>query len=258
MFLATDGAKLFRADSDGNVYSSATLSAGIQSLTVLPAGISLPGASEGDIIACATTATNSRYQIYKLNNPFGAATLTPIGSLNHGIGSLVFAEGQMWGVEDSQAPITIFRFDPLTGNSVQSYSTGVNVAGCGGLAYSSTDSLFYFTDSTNNRLYRWTPSGGSSVVGSTSPGFSNNGIEFYGGSLYAALRQDSSSSTMKIGLLNHTTGAFTSQATVTGVTGAGTGFLAVPEPVSTAALAMGLAGVVLRRRKSSIQNSLTG
>lgn len=112
-FLATDGTKLFRATDTGTVQSPITLSAAIQSLTQLPTGYSLAGANPGDIIALGTTAVSSRYKMYRVDNPFGAATLVEIGSLNHGIGSLVFANGKVWGIEDSLAPLRIGLNDHL-------------------------------------------------------------------------------------------------------------------------------------------------
>lgn len=246
-FLATDGNKLYRADSSGNLFGSVTMSAAIQSLTWLPEGVNLPGASAGDIIACATTAVNGRYRMYRLDDPLGAATLTQIGSLGTGVGSLVFANGEMWGVEDSLNPIRIIKLDPSTGNSITTYNTGVAVGGSGGLSFSTIENQFYFTDATNHRLYRWAPGGSASLVGSLGFAFSNNGLEYHDGRLYGAFRRDTPANTMSIGTIDTTSGAFTAQATLTGILGNGTGFLAVPEPGSMSALLLG-AGLMLRRR----------
>lgn len=247
-FLFTDGSKLFRADSTGALFGSTTMSAGIQSLTRLPSGIALAGASAGDIIACANTATNGRYNLYRLDDPLGAATLVNIGSLNQGIGSLTFANGRMYGVEDSLNPLRVYTFDLATGNSSSVVNTGIAAGGGGGLAYSPAEGTFYLTDATNNRLYRWAPGGSATLVGPIGFGFSNNGLEFHGGVLYGALRRDSPSNTMSVGFFNTSTGAFTVQATTTGITGSGTGFLAVPEPGSMIALGIGALALMRRRR----------
>lgn len=247
-FLATDGNKLFRADSTGATFGSVTMSAEIQSLTRLPSGVSLPGALPGDVIACAVNATSGRYKIYRLDDPFGAGILNEIGSLAQGVGSLTFANGEMFGIEDSVNPVRVVKFDPLTGNTLTNYNTGLAIGGSGGLAFNSADSQFYFTDSINHRLYRWAPGGTATLVGPIGVNFSNNGLEFHDGILYGALRRDSPANTMGLGFYNLGTGAFTTQATLTGILGNGTGFLAVPEPGSMAALLIG-AGVLLRRRR---------
>lgn len=247
-FLATDGVKLHRADSTGAFFGTTVLSAAIQSLTILPSDVSLPGASAGDVIACAVNPTSGRYKIYRVANSFGTASLVEIGSLDQGVGSLTFAHGEMYGIEDSLAPIRIIKINPSTGNTITNYAPGVSVAGSGGLSFFAPDNNFYFTDGTNNRLYRWAPGGTAVLVGPIGFGFSNNGLESYGGVLYGAFRRDSPSGTMSIGTLNTSTGAFTLQATITGITGAGTGFLAVPEPSAMIGMLGGIAAFLLRRK----------
>lgn len=250
-FLATDGAVLYRADSSGANLGTVTMGAQVQSLTRLPLGFSLPGASGGDIIACARNATSGRYSLYRLDDPFGTATLVSIGSTVTGIGSLVFANSEMWGVEDSLNPMRIYKLDPLTGNSLGFYNLGVAASGGGGLAYSQSENKFYFTDATNNRLYSWIPGGSPTLIGSIGFGFSNNGIEFLNGVLYGALRRDSPGNQMSLGYFNTNTGAFTTQATLTGIAGNGTGFVAVPEPGSMLALGMGVITLLRRKRRVS-------
>lgn len=248
-FLVTDGAKLFRADSTGATFGFVTMSAQVQSLTIVPTGVNLPGASAGDIVACARTATSGRYALYRLDDPFGAASLTQIGSLSTGIGSLTFANGEMYGIEDSLNPLRVYKFDMNTGNSVANWNTGVASPGGGGFVYSTADSQFYLTDATNHRLYSWGVGGTASLVGPVGFGFSNNGMEYHEGVLYGGLRRDSPSNAISCGYFNTTTGAFTVQATVTGVAGNGTGFVAVPEPGSMLALLVGSGLLKLRRRR---------
>lgn len=251
-FLATDGNKLFRADSTGAVGTSTTLSQEIQSITRVPSGVSLSGAAPGDLIALGTHAVGGRWMMYRLDDPLGAATLTQIGSLQFGIGSLTFANGGMYGVNDTLNPLRVYKLDLTTGNAITTYNLGINASGGGGLAYNTSNGLFYVADYNGNRLYSWAPGGSATVVGPTGFGFSNNGMEFHEGTLYGALRPDSPSNILRMGSYDLQTGAFTTMATVTGVVGNGTGFIAVPEPATMIALGSGLLILARRKRRSCV------
>ncbi|HMS57020.1 MAG TPA: PEP-CTERM sorting domain-containing protein [Fimbriimonadaceae bacterium] len=250
-FLTTDGATLYRANSTGTVYGSTTMNTQVQSLTTLPSNVTLAGASAGDIIASARSAASGRWAMYRLDDPFGAATLTQIGSLNKGIGSLTFANGRMYGVDDSLSALRIYELDLTTGNAITTYNTGVTASGGGGLAFDDVSGLFYLTDYNANRLYSWTPAAGATLIGPLGFAFSNNGLEFFEGALYGGFRQDTGTSTMRLGSISTTTGAFTTMTTISGITGSGTGFVVVPEPGTLAAL--GLAALVFgaRRKKAA-------
>lgn len=248
-FLATDGTKLYRADSDGSVEPTLSLPAGIQSLTFVPNGFALPGASGGDVIACATSTSAGRYAVYRVNDPFSETpTLTQIGSTAIGVGSLVFAKGGIYAVEDSLNPIRVYRLDPTTLNSVENWSTGISAGGGGGMAYDPASDRFLLTDLQANRLMSWTPGSTATAIGPVGFGFSNNGMEFLGGTLYGALRPDSPGNELRMGSYDMATGAFTTLATVTGVSGGGTGFVAIPAP--GACVAIGAGFLAVRRRRS--------
>lgn len=248
-FLATDGTKLYRTDSDGNIEPTLSLSAAVQSLTFVPGGFALPGASGGDVIACAHSATGGRYALYRVDDPFGVApTLTQIGSTAIGVGSLVFANGGIYAVEDSQNPVRVYRLDPTTLNSVENWSTGISAGGGGGMAYDPEGDRFLLTDLQANRLMSWTVGSAATAIGPVGFGFSNNGMEFLDGTLYGALRPDSPGNELRMGSYDLTTGAFTTLATVTGVSGGGTGFVAIPAPAACTLLGAGL--LAFRRRRS--------
>ncbi|MFO0784158.1 MAG: hypothetical protein U0636_10805 [Phycisphaerales bacterium] len=246
-FLATDGTKLFRADSTGAVFQGAVLSAAIQSLTVVPAGYNIAGLAAGDILACAATATAGQYAIYRLNDPFGAATLTQIGSTSVGIGSMVLANGNIYGVEDSLNPVRVYQLDSSNWSISQTWNTGISAGGSGGLAWDDVNNRFLISDATNNRLMSWGPGGTGTPVGPVGFSFTNNGMEFFNGTLYGALRPESAGNTLRLGSYDLTTGAFTTMATVTGVTGSGTGFVALPAPGTLAVAVLGLVGSRRRR-----------
>lgn len=247
-FLATDGTHLIRADSTGSVQPAVTMSQPLQSLTFVPWGSALPGASGGDVIACRAGSVSGQWGVYRMDDPFGASpTLTQIGSTTFGVGSLVFAGSELYGINDSLAPMRVSQLDPTNFSVIQTWNTGINVAGGGGLAWDSVGSRFIISDATNHRLMAWTPAGGASVIGPVGLGFANNGIEFLEGTLYGALRPDASTTTLRMGAFDLSTGAFTTMATATGITGAGTGFVAIPAPGALAALAMG--GMLSWRRR---------
>lgn len=248
-FLTTDGTKLFWGDTSGPAFGPGTLSAGIQSLTIMPSDVQITGAKTGDIIAMATSSTSSRWNMYVLEDPYGTPALTKVLSVNHNIGSLVFANGKMYGIDASLNPSRIYEIDPVTGNSTTTYNTGVAMSGGGGLAYNSLTGLFYFTDGTNHRLYSWAPGGSATNIGGVGFAFSNNGLEFVEGELWGALRPDAAPTTLRVGKFDLGTGAFTTTTTVSGVNGGGTGFVVVPEPATLALSGLGMVAL-LRRRKA--------
>ncbi|MFO0833809.1 MAG: hypothetical protein U0638_02470 [Phycisphaerales bacterium] len=246
-FMATDGNKLFRADSIGNVDAPITLSADIQSLTFVPGGFSIPGAGGGSIVACAADPVAGKWAVYRMDDPSGAATLVKIGETTFSVGSLAFGNDGMYGVDASANPIRVRKLSSTDFSITQTWSTGVNVTGGGGLAFDRANDRFLLTDATNNRLMSWTPGNNATNIGAVGFGFLNNGLEFIQGDLYGALRPDSAGNTLRMGKFNTATGAFTTLATATGVLGNGTGFVAIPAP-ATLALG-GLALVASRRRR---------
>lgn len=247
-FLASDGANLFRADSTGAVQAPVVLTQPVQSLTFVPGGFALPGASGGDVIACRHGAVAGSWGVYRVNDPFGAApSLTQIGSTTFGVGSLVFAGAELYAVNDTQSPLRVSRLNPLDFSVIQTWNTGIAGAGGGGIAWDPVGSRFIISDDDLNRIVSWTPAGGVSTIGPAGFGFSNNGIEFLNGTLYGALRPDSPANVLRMGSFNLSTGAFTTMATATGITGNGTGFVAIPAP--GAGLLLGAAALRWTRRK---------
>lgn len=246
-FLASDGSRLYRGDLNGNVDPFVTLSAPIQSLTRVPEGYSVAGATGGDIIATAVDPVGGAWKVYRLDDPFGAATLTQIGSTTFGVGSMAFSPGGLFAVNDSSSPIKVSRLDTATFGIAQTYSTGVAVSGSGGLAYAPGGSSFFLTDYTNNRLLSWVPGNNATVIGSTGIGFTNNGLEYLNGVLYGAIRPDSPSTQLRVGTFDTSTGLFTPKTTITGINGSGTGFVTIPAPGS--GFLLGIAGVACARRR---------
>lgn len=246
-FLATDGNHLYRGDLSGNVSPFVTLPVDIQSLTRVPEGFSVSGASAGDIIATAADPTAGVWRVYRLDDPFGTPSLTQIGATSLSVGSLAFSAGGLFAINGSSAPLQVARIDTTTFATLQTYSTGVNVAGGGGIAWAPGGSSFYLTDATNNRLLSWVPGNNATLIGPTGIGFSNNGIEYLNGVLYGALRLDSPGSQMQVGTFNITTGAFTGMTTITGILGNGTGFVTIPAPGAFGLVV--LAGALASRRR---------
>lgn len=251
-FLATDGNRLYRGDLSGTVQPFVTLSAVIQSLTRVPEGYSVAGASAGDIIATAADPTNGLWRVYRLDDPFGTPTLTDIGGTTFGVGSMAFSPSGLYAVNDSANPIRVSRLDTVNLGVLQNLSTGVSVSGGGGIAYDDAAGTFFLTDATNNLLMRWGPGGNATSVGPVGMGFANNGLEFLNGTLYGAIRLDSPGSQMRVGTFNTATGAFTSATTITGVLGNGTGFVTIPGPWPATGMLVGIGGLLVRRRCGAI------
>lgn len=245
-FLATDGNRLYRGDLTGNVQPFVTLSADIQSLTRVPEGYSVAGASAGDIIATAVDATAGAFRVYRLDDPFGTATLTQIGSTSFSVGSLAFSPQGLFAVNGLNSPMRVSRLSTSDFSTLTTYTPGIGVAG-GGIAYAPGGSQFYLTNSSNNMLMAWSPGGSATNVGSVGFGFSNNGLEFLNGRLYGALRRDTPSTQMSVGTFDLSTGAFTSATTITGILGNGTGFVTIPSPGAAAVLSLG--GLLAARRR---------
>lgn len=247
-FLASDGNRLYRGDLAGNVQPFVTVSAEIQSLTRVPEGYSVPGANAGDIIATAVNATAGAYKVYRLDDPFGTPTLVDIGSSSFGIGSLAFSPNGLFAAHTSQNPITVNRISTSDFATLQTYSTGVAVGGCGGIAYNPNANSFFLTNVTAHTLMSWAPGSAATPIGAVGFGYSNNGMEYLNGTLYGAMRLDSPGSQMRVGTFDQTTGAFTGTTTITGILGNGTGFVTIPAP-STLSLALVCLGASRRRRR---------
>lgn len=247
-FLATDGNRLYRGDLAGNVEPFITLSAAIQSLTRVPEGYAVAGAVAGDIIATAADATGGVWRVFRLDDPFGTPTLTQIGSTSFSVGSLAFSPQGLFGVNASLSPLRVSTLSMVDFSTVQNFTTGINVAGGGGIAAAPGSSQFYLTDATNHRLMAWSPGGTASVVGGVGFGFSNNGLEYLNGQLYGALRRDSLPTQISVGTFDLTTGVFTTATTITGILGNGTGFVTIPSPGAAAVLGLGGLIAALRRR----------
>ena len=246
-FMATDGNKLFRADSTGQVDAPITLSAHIQSLTFVPGGFSIPGAGGGNIVACAADSVAGKWAVYRMDDPAGAATLVKIGETTFGVGSLAFGNDGMYAIDASANPIRVRKLSSTDFSITQTWSTGVNVGGSGGLAFDRANDRFLLTDATNNRLMSWTPGNNAAAIGNIGFGFSNNGLEFIQGDLWGALRPDSAGNTLRMGRIDTSTGAFTTSATATGIAGNGTGFVAIPAPATLALAGLGM--FASRRRR---------
>ena len=247
-FLATDGNRLYRGDLAGNVQPFVTLPVDVQSLTRVPEGYSVAGAAAGDIIATAADATAGVWRVYRLDDPFGAPTLTQIGSTTFSVGSLAFSPQGLFAVNASASPLRVSSVSMTDFSTIQHYTTGISIAGGGGIAAAHGSSQFYLTDATNHRLLSWSPGGVATTVGAVGFGFSNNGLEYLNGQLYGALRLDSPGTQMRVGTFNLSTGAFTSATTITGILGNGTGFVTIPVPGTAAVLALGGLAVTRRRR----------
>ncbi|MBX3365188.1 MAG: hypothetical protein KF866_10515 [Phycisphaeraceae bacterium] len=245
-FLGTDNEILHRADSNGNYLGAVTLADGIVGMTVVPAGVALTGTSAGDIIAISSAQDGSnRYPLYRLDNPFGAATLTQIGSIDRNLTSLTWKAGRLYGTNPLGA---IREVNLATLDTGPADFAGPPSAGFGGMQYDSVNDRFILLTANDDSLYSFVSPGPASLIGSTGQLFNNSGIEFFQGTLYGALDLEGSTDFL-FGSFDLSSGAFTTLATVSGHRGGSVGFVAVPGPGVLALMGVGaLAG--LRRRRA--------
>lgn len=184
-FLITQGGEMYRYQS--GVVQSYQFNDIIDGMTTVPAGMTVGnlngGASGGDAIAIGQTT------VYRVNDPLGIPSLTPIGTRSTPNASPVFVNGHLYGIGGDPTDGSIFvEWDLQNFTETLRETTGV-FGGPGGMVHvPGTPDQFYYAEFNTSMLYRYTRGfpDVSTPVG-TMPQFHYVGMEMYNGTIYCSL-----------------------------------------------------------------------
>lgn len=244
-FLATNGDQLFRYSSGSGV-SNFTMSEDIVGMTT---------DSNGNVIASSPSTANT-IGIYNLDNPFGSPTLNLQGTTaGNGYTSLTYVGSDLFGFFDGGQSIHQIDTNTYVGTSLG--AIGVNDTTFGGSAYDSNSSTFYalgrsvLDDSVS--LYSVSGFGGSlnsTLIGSTGILGDGMSLEYFDGTLYAAI-QNIDNGHFELGSIDMNTGSFSFIETLaTSFSPDGdTTSLAILVPAPSSLAFFGLGGLMAARRR---------
>ncbi|MCW5753141.1 MAG: hypothetical protein KIT24_00365 [Phycisphaeraceae bacterium] len=246
-FLTSDGSTLYRTDG---IFTESfdMMGAHTIGMTVVPAGMSITGATAGDVIAIDDQRNaQGRYNVYRVDNAYtGTPTLVTIGESNRVSNSLVFAGGNLYGANGLNQQFRIHELSLVDFLGSNDVASGFSVLGVGGLAFDGSG--FFFTDNGSNSLYGYDLGTNTvTTLGNSGVSFFNQGLEYFQGQLWGAVQI--AGGNLVIGTWNTTNGAFTQVYDVAPHVQSVTGFVAIiPAPGSLGLLAVG-GMIALRRRR---------
>lgn len=184
--------------------------ASIIGMTIIPAGASVTGASEGEVLAVEGGGTS---KIWRLDNPVsGTPTLVQIGSIpqSRTRNSITFAHSRLFFAHQG----VIHEHDVNDFSLVASIDLGLGTEGVGGgLAYD-TASNWYIGHQQADYIIRLSdpPSfNGGESIGDAGVDIGNHGLEFFDGMLWGA---SIIGDRLVIGTFDLTTGAFVQEIDV--------------------------------------------
>ncbi|MBX3360836.1 MAG: PEP-CTERM sorting domain-containing protein [Phycisphaeraceae bacterium] len=243
-YLVTEGSTLFRASSGGGVQSFA-LSDDIVSMFTMPGG---------EIWAISSTASvNGTFELYRLDGAFSAApSLTLLyDGFDRTYPGMVFANGSIYGYRDGSQNLD--RINPVTFAVSPVGPTGT--FSNGGAAYDAATDTFWGASSNSDSIYTVDyslsngPTPASTLVGSMGFDFQNHDLDFFNGTLYAAVQRNDLG-TLEVGWIDQMTGAFMTDMVLENVYTPGVvGMVVVPAPSAAGLLMIGSALAFGRRRR---------
>lgn len=250
-FLSSADATLYRG-TDSSLDNTFAGSDEIRGMSILENGVNINGASFGDVIAISSPqGQNDAQEVYRVDNAFaGTPTLVEIGVTSEPVSDIAFANGRIFGVDNSGPAGTILvrEFDN-TFNEINTFDTGINIVdrGAGGLAYDPANDLFYVTDPDSDQLWSYQLGGSATLLGNAGLDFGQNDLAFHNGRLYAAIAA-LDRNTYHIGEFNTADGSFFNILTVGAYPGGAIGAVVVPATPTLALLGFGGMLAVRRRR----------
>lgn len=249
-FLSSADATLYRGNA-GGLTDTFNGSDEIRGMSLLENGVSINGASAGDVIAVSSPqGANDPQEVYRVDNAFsGTPSLVQIGITSNPVSDIAFANGRIFGVDNSGPAGTIVLREFDTGfNEINTFDTGINIVdrGAGGLAYDPANDIFYVTDPDSDSLWSYSLGGSASLIGTLGVNFGQNDLAMYDGKLYAALGL-TDRQLYWVGEFDTTDASFDVLVNVGSYTGGSIGAVVVPAAPSLALL--GLGGMMAARRR---------
>lgn len=156
----------------------------ISGMTTVPSGVSVGtlngGASAGDIIALGTAT------VFRVDNPLGTPTLTPIGTRGGTNASPVFVGGRLFGIGGELPHGSVLTEWDANFNQIGLWPTGV-FGGPGGLvAKPGTLDEFYYAEFNNDAIYHYRLGDAFSTLVCSTPNNDYVGLEMVGGTIWAS------------------------------------------------------------------------
>lgn len=227
----------FNADGNGLVEVFSDQPGMIVAMTRVPAGVTFPECVAGDVIAFEGGPDNMR-RVWRVDNAAcGTPELEQIGIYaNVSCASIAFAHGQFFGI-GNHGGMREFVFNPDTSTFEAGSVIDVTPeSGTGGLAFDGLDTWYISSQGMEGLLEFADPptEGGAIPVGPAGLSFGDNGLEFFGGELWAALGGVGGGQ-LYVGTFDLQSGAFSLVWNAEQIGGGATvGFVTLPERSSAA------------------------
>ncbi|MEM8835268.1 MAG: hypothetical protein AAGD00_05565 [Planctomycetota bacterium] len=246
---ATSNAAMFAIATSGSTAYRVNIGTGaVESFDLGDNIVSLAGLPSGEIVAFSNSKGPDGFEVYTLTDPTGTPSLSLIENRAKQAPSQTQAGDTLYAVSNG----TLFTVNPSTYelSNVGGLGLSGSAKTAGGTGYDAASDTFYYVARDGN-LYTIddydTASPSASLVGATGVDSFNHGMEFAGGTLYAAL-QNQAGSTLRVGSIDTTSGTFTSIADIE-IDGSAPTALAVVVPTPGAAALIGAAGLAGMRRR---------
>ncbi len=200
--------RIYRFNADGNGSMEEFLDSGgmVVAMTLVPPGVSVAGCSAGDVLAVEGNGMN---RVWRIDNPScGTPQLIQIGAISHGVTSIAFAHGHLYGVGSGAG---MREFDPVTFQAISGLIDLSPTWGTCGLAFDGITTWYALGgDGVTDMLFRFTDPptvGGLIEIGVPGIDVGDCGLEYFDGVLWGGFRGPSAR--LYVGTFDLMTGAFT-------------------------------------------------